>query len=70
VQLVLAGMNVRVADFIVRDIERIRAKWEEFVATRVPAAESLGSLELRDQRTAMLQEGDSLRESPCIAYRE
>ena len=45
----LGGNNrVRLADFILRNMESILAKWEEFAATRLPAAASMTSLELRD----------------------
>jgi signal transduction histidine kinase len=46
---------VRLADFILRDMERILAKWEEFAATRMPAAASMGSLELRDHAEQILE---------------
>jgi len=48
-------MTVRLADFILRDMERILAKWEEFAATRLPAAASMESLELRDHAQQILE---------------
>jgi len=48
-------INVRLADFIRRDIERVIAKWEEFAATRLPAAASTGLLELRDHAPQILE---------------
>ena len=35
------AITVRLADFILRDMERILAKWEAFAATRLPAAASM-----------------------------
>jgi signal transduction histidine kinase len=46
---------VRLGDFIVRDMERILAKWEAFAATRLPAAASMASLELRDHAQQILE---------------
>jgi hypothetical protein len=46
---------LRLADFIVRDMERILAKWEQFAETRLPAAEAMGPLELRDQAQQILE---------------
>jgi hypothetical protein len=43
---------MRLADFILRDMEDILANWEAFAATRLPAAASMASLELRDHATA------------------
>jgi len=52
----LGGHNrVRLADFILRNIESILAKWEEFAATRLPAAASMTSLELRDLAQQILE---------------
>jgi signal transduction histidine kinase len=48
-------ISVRLADFILRDMESILAKWEAFAATRFPAAESMGSLELRDHAQQILE---------------
>ena len=39
---------MRLADFILRDMEPILAQWEAFAATRLPAAGHMVSLELRD----------------------
>ena len=46
---------MRLADFILRDMESILAKWEEFAATRLPAAGSMTSLELRDHARQILE---------------
>ena len=46
---------MRLADFILRDMERIVAQWEAFAATRLPAAASMGSLELRNHAQQMLE---------------
>jgi signal transduction histidine kinase len=46
---------VRLADFIRRDMNRILAAWEAFAATRLPAAASMASLELRDHAQQILE---------------
>ena len=46
---------MRLADFILRDMESILAKWEAFAATRLPAAASMASLELRDHAQQILE---------------
>jgi signal transduction histidine kinase len=46
---------VRLGEFILHDMERILAKWEAFAATCLPAAASMGSLELRDHAQQMLE---------------
>ena len=43
---------MRLADFILRNMESILAKWEAFAATRLPAAASMTSLELTRSRAA------------------
>jgi len=43
---------MRLADFILRDMESILAKWEAFAVTCVPAAAAMTSLELRRRRPA------------------
>jgi signal transduction histidine kinase len=48
-------MTMRLADFILRDMESILANWEAFAATRLPAATSMNSLELRDHAQEILQ---------------
>jgi signal transduction histidine kinase len=45
----------RLANFILRDMESILAKWEEFAATCLPAAASMASLELRDHAKQILE---------------
>ena len=46
---------MRMADFILRDMESVLAKWEEFAATCLPAAASMDSLELRDHARQILE---------------
>lgn len=46
---------MRLADFIRRDMNTIVAKWEEFAATRLPAAHSMTRLELRDHAREILE---------------
>ena len=46
---------MRLADFILRDMESLLAKWEAFAATRLPAAASMTSLELRDHAQQILE---------------
>ena len=46
---------MRLSDFILRNMESILAKWEEFAATRLPAAASMTSLELRDLAQQILE---------------
>ncbi|HEU4925150.1 MAG TPA: sensor histidine kinase, partial [Burkholderiales bacterium] len=46
---------MRLADFIRRDMESILAQWEAFAATRLPAAASMASLELRDHAQQILE---------------
>jgi signal transduction histidine kinase len=45
----------RLANFILRDMESILAKWEVFAATCLPAAASMASLELRDHAKQILE---------------
>jgi len=46
---------VRLADFIVRNMESVLAQWEAFAATRLPAAASMNPLELRDHAQQILE---------------
>lgn len=46
---------MRLAVFIVRDMERILAQWEAFAVTLLPAAASMDSLALRDHAKPLLQ---------------
>ena len=39
---------MRLARFILRDMEHILSQWEAFAATHVPAASSMSPLQLRD----------------------
>ena len=46
---------MRLADFIISDMERILGKWKAFAATRLPAAEHVVALELRDHAQEILE---------------
>ena len=46
---------MRLGDFISRDMEHILARWEAFAATRLPAADHMVSLELRDHAQQILE---------------
>lgn len=46
---------MRLADFILSDMENILARWEAFAATCLPAAASMASLELRDHAQPILE---------------
>jgi signal transduction histidine kinase len=46
---------LRLADFILSDMERILAKWEAFAATCSPASASMTSSELRDHAKQILE---------------
>ena len=46
---------MRLAAFIKSDMERILARWEAFAATRLPAADYMRPLELRDHAEAILE---------------
>lgn len=46
---------MRLAEFILQDMEAILAQWEEFAATLLPAAASLSSLALRDHAQNILE---------------
>lgn len=45
---------MRLADFILRDMEPILEQWEAFAATLLPAAENMESLALRDHAQSIL----------------
>ncbi|RZF31409.1 sensor histidine kinase [Paraburkholderia sp. UYCP14C] len=45
---------MRLADFILRDIEPILEHWEAFAATLTPAATRMGSMELREEAQQVL----------------
>jgi RsbRD-like negative regulator of sigma factor len=47
--------SMRLAQFITRNIETILEQWEAFAATRLPAAEHMKPLELRDHAKEILQ---------------
>jgi hypothetical protein len=49
------GADMRLADFILRDMETILAQWEAFAATLLPAAENMRSLALRDHAQQILE---------------
>ena len=46
---------MRLADFIDRHAEDILVEWEQFAATRLPAAAGMGTLALRDHAPLILQ---------------
>jgi uncharacterized membrane protein YdfJ with MMPL/SSD domain len=46
---------MRLADFILRDIEIILGQWEAFAATLLPAAANMKSLALRDHAQQILE---------------
>ena len=46
---------MRLADFILRDIEAILSEWEAFAATQLPAARHMTSLALRDHAREILE---------------
>jgi signal transduction histidine kinase len=48
-------MAMRLADFILRDMQRIVAQWEVFARTQLPAGARMGSLELRDHAEQILE---------------
>ncbi|BFG81299.1 hypothetical protein PTKU46_93330 [Paraburkholderia terrae] len=50
-----AGADMRLADFILRDVGHIVAEWEAFAATLLPAARTMDSLALRDHAQHILQ---------------
>ena len=47
--------NIRLADFILQDMESILAEWEAFAATHIQAAASMGGLALRDHAPDILR---------------
>jgi hypothetical protein len=47
--------NMRLADFILRDMEPILAEWETFAASHLPAAATMDSLALRDHAPEILR---------------
>jgi signal transduction histidine kinase len=51
----LSGANMRLADFILRDMEIILAQWEVFAGTLLPAAANIKSLALRDHAQQILE---------------
>ena len=46
---------MRLADFILRDMESILVKWEQFAATCLPAAKSMTALQLRNHAKEILE---------------
>ena len=46
---------MRLADFILRDMEIILGQWEAFAATLLPAAANMKSLALRDHAQQILE---------------
>ena len=51
----LSGADMRLADFILRDMESILVEWEAFAATLFPAATNMTSLALRDDAKRILE---------------
>jgi signal transduction histidine kinase len=49
------GGGMRLADFITKNLEPILVQWEEFAATRLPAAGQMSPLELRDHAQQILE---------------
>jgi len=49
------GADMRLADFIARNMEIILGQWEEFAATLLPAATNMESLALRDHAQQILE---------------
>src|SRR5688572_7364549 len=49
------GPHVRLADFILRDMETILVQWEAFAATRLPASARMTPLALRDHAQPILE---------------
>lgn len=49
------ALLMRLADFILANMERIVDRWEAFAATLVPAASHMGSFELRDHAQQILE---------------
>ena len=46
---------MRLADFILRNMETILGEWEEFAATLLPAAGGMTTLALRDHAKQILE---------------
>jgi hypothetical protein len=46
---------MRLADFILQNMEAILARWEDFALTRLPAAAAMGPLALRDHAKQILE---------------
>jgi signal transduction histidine kinase len=46
---------MRLGDFILRDMEAILARWEAFAGTRLPAADHMASLQLRNHAQQILE---------------
>ena len=46
---------MRLSEFISSDTDAIVSRWEEFAATRLPAARSMSRLELRDHARQILE---------------
>jgi hypothetical protein len=52
--LISKGSDMRLADFIFRDMETILAAWEAFASVQMPAAKHMKSLALRDHARQIL----------------
>jgi signal transduction histidine kinase len=55
ISLFLFGVDMRLADFILRDMETILGQWEAFAFTLLPAAANMKSLALRDHAQQILE---------------
>ena len=54
-RLSLYQKSMRLADFILRDMESILVEWEAFAASLFPAAASMTPLALRDEAKEILE---------------
>jgi signal transduction histidine kinase len=54
-QIPFGDATMRLAEFILRDMEPILAKWEAFAVTLLPASAYMGSLELREEAEQILR---------------
>ena len=53
--LIFKDTDMRLADFILRDMDAILAAWGAFAATQLPAARQMDSPALRDHAREILQ---------------
>lgn len=57
---------MRLADFILRNMETILGEWEEFAATLLPAAGDMTTLALRDHAMRLVWMISSVSTRPSI----